>query len=323
MKKLLSVLCLLLLLCSCGNKPVQEEEYDVEAGLASMKIVTPKGAPVLAFYDQIENENYTRVTADAIPALWSTGEQSPDVIVVDISSGLKAIENNAPYLLGAVITFGNFYLAATGNDDNAVMDKGDSVVLFGNENALPGKLFHYIYGTDYDEELIYVADAQMAAAALASGKDLEGNEVDYVFVAEPALTGALKKNEKASVYGDIQKEYKDLSGLDMIQAAVFIKGDVAKECMYAFLERLESSINAAINDPSLIAQGLSVFEGDEATAQYGFNPDLVVNVFNKKNALGNNAMGLGYKKAIDIKKDIDAFVKVLGLTETSEEIYIK
>ena len=50
---------------------------------------------------------------------------------------------------------------------------------------------------------------------------------------------------------------------------------------------------------------------------------VVVNVFKQKNALGNNAMGLGFAKAIDIKSDIDAFLSIFSISETSEEIYFK
>ena len=52
----------LLLLAGCSMVKQESEPVTVD----SLTIVTPKGAPVLAFYDQIVNENYTRVAADAI-----------------------------------------------------------------------------------------------------------------------------------------------------------------------------------------------------------------------------------------------------------------
>ena len=324
MKKIFILLTVLLLLCGCSGQKNEEAvvEEEEEIDLSLLKIVTPKGAPVLAFYDQIGNENYTRVNADAISALWS-GEQSPDVITVDLTSGINAIKNGAPYKLAAIITFGNFYLASTGNDDNDTMDPGDRIVLFGNENMLPNKVWHYLYEDEYDEGLLFEGDATIAAADLASGLYSDGTEVDYVFLAQPALFASLNKNEKAAIYADIQEVYKEKSGLDMIQAAVFIKGDVRQDYVDAFLAQLETSINAAIEDPALAEEGLSIYSGDEATAQYGFNPTVVINVFKMKNALGNNAMGLGYKKAIDIKDEIDAFLNIFSIEETSEEIYWK
>ncbi len=322
MKKVLLILSVLLMLCGCGAQKQEETVPETTVDPSTLTIVTPKGAPVLAFYDQIENANYTRVTADAISALW-TGDQSPDVLVVDLTSGVKAIENGAEYKLAAIITFGNFYLASTGHDENETMDADDKIVLFGNENMLPSRLWHYLYGADYDASLIYEADAQQAAAALASGKASDGSDVDYVFLAQPALFGSLKKNENAKVYADIQEEYKNKSGQDMIQAAVFIKNSVDEATGNAFLEKLQASIEAAIADPTKVEAGLSVFKDDEATAQYGFNPTVVVNVFKQKNALGVNAMGLGFKKAIDIKSDIDAFLSIFSINQTSEEIYFK
>lgn len=323
MKKLLVILSVLLLLCGCAsNKKEEAVEPETVVDPSTLTIVTPKGAPVLAFYDQIGNENYTRVTADAISALW-TGDQSPDVIVVDLTSGVKAIENGAAYKLASIITFGNFYLASTGNDENETMDVDDKIVLFGNENMLPSRLWHYLYGTDYDGSLLYEADAGAAAAALASGKYSDGTDVDYVFLAQPALFASLKKNENAKIYADIQEEYKNKSGLDMIQAAVFVKDSVDEATGNAFLENLKASIQAAVDNPELVAEGLSVYTDDEATAQYGFNPAVVVNVFKQKNALGMNAMGLGYAKAIDIKSDIDAFLSIFSIGETGEEIYFR
>lgn len=312
-------MAVLLSLCGCGTQTTNNEEaVDPE----SLTIVTPKGAPVLAFYDQIGNENYTRVTADAIGALW-TGDASPDIIVVDLTSGVKAINEGAKYRLGAIITFGNFYLASTGNDEDGLMDPEDKIVLFGNENMLPSRLWHYLYGNDYDASLLYEADAQAAAAALASGKYSDGTAADYVFLAQPALFASLKKNEKAQIYADIQEEYRKKSGLDMIQAALFIKDSVSQAAGDAFLNRLENSINEGISNPDLIAEGLSVYKDDEAMAEYGFNPDVTVNVFRQKNASGINAMGLGFKRAIDIKDDIDAFLAIFGIGKTDEEIYFR
>ena len=319
MKKILILISILSILAGCSsNNKTDTDSLRVE----DLNIVSPKGAPVLAFYDQISNEKYTRVTADAINALWS-GDNSPEVIVVDLASGINAINNGANYRLGAVITFGNFYLGATGNDKNSELDKDDKVVLFGNEKQLPNRIWHYLYGNEYDENLIFVQDAQAAAAALTNGKDLENNPVDYVFLAQPALFAALKNNDKASVYADIQKEYKDKTGLDMIQAAVFVKNSISKEVTDEFLNNLETSINSALDNPELISEGLSVYKDDEAAAQYGFNPNIVVNVFKQTNALGFNAMGLGFKRAIDIKNDIDAFLEIIGFSKTDEEIYTR
>ena len=313
---------ILAVLCGCAGTKREEDTEEKQIDTAALSIVTPTGAPVLAFYDQIGNENYSRVSAEAISALW-TGEASPDILVVDLTSGVKAIKNGAAYKLGAILTFGNFYLASTGNDDDKVMDSNDRIVLFGNENMLPNKIWHYLFGNEFDDSLIYEANAQIAAAALASGKASDGSDVAYVFLAQPALFASLKKNEKAELYMDIQEEYRNRSGLDMIQAALFINDRVDRETADVFLNKLETSVNSLLEDPDLATEGLSVYKDEEAVAQYGFNPAVVVNALKQKNALGNNAMGLGFKRAVDIKDDIDAFLNVFNIEKTSEEIYFK
>ena len=321
MKKLLLIFLLLFVVCGCTGKK-EETPSEKVIDTDSLTIVTPTGAPVLAFYDQIANENYNRVAAESISALW-TGDASPDILVVDLTSGVKAIANGADYKLGAILTFGNFYLASTSNDEDETMDTDDRIVLFGNENMLPSRIWHYLFNDEYDDSLVYEGNAQIAAAALASGKASDGSDVDYVFLAQPALFASMKKNEKAKISMDIQAEYKNRSGLDMIQAALFINNRVDQETADEFLKKLEASIAARIDNTELANEGLSVYKDEEALTQYGFNPAVVVNVMKQTNALGNNAMGLGFKRAIDIKDDIDAFLNVFGMDKTSEEIYFR
>lgn len=314
MKKIL-LLILVLCLCACSsNKQDTQNE--------SLTIVTPQGAPVLAFYDQIDNENYTRVSANAISALWS-GDKSPDVLVCDITSGIQAIDQGAQYKLGAIITFGNLYIGSTGNDNDNQLSKDDTIVLFGNENMMPNRVWHYLYGDEYDSCLVFENSATEAARALTSGKNSEGKDVDYVFLAQPALFACLKNNEKASIYVDVQKEYQEKSNSMFVQAAVFVKNSLSDKQIDRFLNDLKDSVNKGIENPELVAQGLSAYEGDEAMVQYGFNPNVVLNVFKQKNAIGINAMGLGFEKAIDVKKDIDQMMSVFGFDNTNEEIYIK
>lgn len=322
MKKLLTVLMMLIILWGCAGEKKEEVPQEETIDTSSLTIATPTGAPVLAFYDQIGNENYSRVAAESISALW-TGDASPDILVVDLTSGIKAIANGADYKLGAILTFGNFYLASTGNDEDETMNAEDKIVLFGNENMLPSRIWHYLFGQEYDASLFYEGNAQMAAAALASGKASDGSDVDYVFLAQPALFASLKKNENAKLYMDIQEEYKKKSGLDMIQAALFINNRVAQNTADAFLKERETAIAAVLENPELALEGLSVYKDEEAVAQYGFNPAVVVNVLKQKNALGINAMGLGFKRAIDIKDDIDTFLNVFNVEKTGEEIYFK
>ena len=63
--------------------------------------------------------------------------------VIDTVNGIKAIEKGANYKLAASITFGNFYIASTGIDEDDIMDKDDYIVLF-SMGATPDLIFHYV-----------------------------------------------------------------------------------------------------------------------------------------------------------------------------------
>ena len=136
-----SVLLLSLLLTSCN------------VDSSSLKIISPTGAPTLAFYNHSNNVNYeTNSTPSNIVSMMSSSSDY-DIVVIDTVSGIKAIEKGAPYKLAANITFGNFFIASTGNDENKVMDKDDTVIVFG-QNKTPDLLFNYIYGNDYNVEYV-------------------------------------------------------------------------------------------------------------------------------------------------------------------------
>lgn len=313
MKKII-LLLLMLLLCACNNTDKSNDD--------SLTIVTPKGAPVLAFYDQIKNNNYIRVDASAINALW-LGDNSPDIIVCDILSGYKAIKNSANYSMASVITAGNYYLASTGNDDNKTLDIGDTVVLFGNENQAPNMLFHLLYGNDYDNDLIYESDVLTASSDLINGKTLAGQVVDYVFMAQPALYSATQKNKNVSIYEDIGEKYYKKTNSRIIQATVFVNNDTDRTKIEDFLKRLKTSISNGIQNVNLISNALSIYEDEEAIVEYGFNPNVILKAFKMKNYEGLNSLGLCYYDAFEIKDDIDYFLDIFGMENTINEDYFE
>ena len=171
---------------------------------SSLKIICPTGAPALAFYNTDNFE--TNSTPSNIVAMMN-GDSNYDVVVIDTVSGLKAINNGADFKIAATITFGNFYIASTGSDDDNIMDKNDTIILFG-QNQTPDLLFNKIYGEGYNIE--YVTNVQDAAKCLVTGTNMiTKSTVDYVFIAQPALFTVLNNTNaatygKANVYANIQ-----------------------------------------------------------------------------------------------------------------------
>lgn len=316
MKKQILMILPALLLTGCFTK-TNNNTNSSEVDISKLKIVCPTGAPAFAFYDYANNANFeTNSTPSNIVAMMSTAGNK-DVVVIDTTSGIKAIKNGAPFKMLANITFGNFFIASTGNDDNETMDEGDTIVLFG-QNQTPDLLFHYLYGNTYDAGIEYVTNVQDAAKCLISGKNaVTTSTVDYVFVAQPVLYNALQKNANAKMHVNVQDAYKEKSGgKSLIQASVFVKNTLEKEVIDAFASKLSGDINEAVKNPDVITNKLSGLSAEEATALYGVNPAIATTVLKD-----HNGLGLGYKKAKDNKDNIDSFISLFSLENTNEEIY--
>lgn len=318
MKKLFLLLIPSLILTGCihsGDRSSKQGEIDT----SNLKIVCPTGAPAFAFYNRADNQNFeTNGVPSNIVAMLSSASDK-DVVVIDTVSGLRAINNGAPYKLAANITFGNFFIAATGNDDNGEMDAGDKIVLFG-EHQTPDLLFHYLYSNTYDEGIEFVGNAQDAAKCLITGKNaVTTSTIDYVFIAQPALYSAMQKNPNATKYVDIQAKYAQVTeGKSLIQASIFLKNTLSKEIADAFLEEVAYDIEKAVNTPEVIQETLSKNNADEMVSLYGVAPQIATTVLKDSNGLG-----LGYAKAIENKTNIDSFISLFSLENTNEEIYYK
>ncbi len=301
-KRILMLLPILLSIASCN---------DVDGD--DLTILCPTGAPAIAFYERVDDVEFqtNSTPANIVSSMTNNGS---DVIVIDTVSGVKAIESGAPYKLAANITFGNFYIASTGIDDNNNMDKDDNIVLFGMGQT-PQKVFEYLYGTDYTN-ISYVNNVQDAAKCLISKKN--GTEdVKYVFIAEPVLSKALLQNTSASIYKDIQSEYKAKSGgNEMIQAGIFIKNTVSKSARKEFLKETKEEINELLNNSQKIYEGHEDMTPEAFNTKIGIDAETIITCLNK-----NNSIGLGFKEAKDNFTAISNFLQLFNQTISKDDIY--
>ena len=225
-----------IILAGCGKTPGKD---DPEApAYASWKYYVPVQAPAVAMAEFAQYDGFETTTQpNTIPSLMAAAQY--DVVVAPTNVGVNAIKNgHAPYKILATITFGNFFVAATGNDNDEVMDADDYIVSF-QQNGIPDKIFHYVYGTGLDSAIKYYAANSLAAqTCLETGVNAADSnaKVDYVVIAEPSLTAAMKVNSNAYIYDDLQSKYEGKSGGAMItQASVFVKNTLkAKERIEKF-----------------------------------------------------------------------------------------
>lgn len=301
--------------CNAKNSSSEVKEFD----RTSLSIITPTGAPALAFYNYAGLSNFeTNSVPTNIVGIMAAGQK--DVAVLPTNAGIQAIKGkNAPYQIAATITFGNFYIASMGNDADNEMNAGDKILLFQKGNV-PDKVFHYVYGDAFDSSIYYVNAVSDAAAALISGSftDAESGESvvpNYVMVAEPVLTNVLSKKENVQVYADVQAKYKEKSGnKELFQASVFVKNTLEKELVTSFLSFLKDDIEGAIADPSKLSAGMA--KENAAQEVFGVAPQMAENVLKK-----NNGMGLGFKYAKENKDAIETFLALFNIKDLDEKIY--
>lgn len=320
MKKYLSLIAVALALTACNTNSSNQGTGEFDR--TSLSIITPTGAPALAFYNYSGSERFETNSnpAEGIIPQMVTGQK--DVVVLPTNAGMQAILNKkAEYQIAATITFGNFYLVSMNNDTNKTLDADDTILLFQKGNV-PDKVFHYVYGDDYNSNIHYVSAVSDAAAAVNAGffADAEtGNNVvpNYVLLAQPVLTTVLNKNADKgyAVYADMQAKYKEKSNNQaLFQASIFVKKSLDRKVVTSFLDSLKADIDAAIKNPEVIQEALK--DAQDAQTVYGIAPAMATTV--TKN---NNGMGLGFERAINNKEAVETFLKLFGIEGFDEEVY--
>ncbi len=305
MKKLVLLSLIPLVLCGCGRK----DKYK------NLRFVVPTGAPAIAMSAFAEVKGFETVTDPSTIVPLMAAEQV-DVAVLPTNVGVTAINvKKVPYKLLCTITFGNLYVASTGKDEDGVMSADDYIVSF-QQGAVPDKIFHYVYGTELDSALHYVSGAADAAKCLKTGKNLadESKQVDYVLLAEPALTKVLETTPTASVYADLQALYKEKSeGLILTQASVFVRSALEEKVVKgAIYKTIEESVNHLIKKSSNITSYME--KVDDPATIFGVEPEYAVKTMD-----AGNKMGIGCKLASEIKDDINKFLTIFGVSEIADE----
>ena len=296
----------------------QSQESDDSKPEENLKIVCPTGAPAVAFYKYAAKDNFvTNSVPTNISTYFTTGDA--DVIVMDTTSGVQAIQKGAQYKIAATITLGNFYLVST-SEGNLELDVDDIVVLFGNSEAVPNKLFTYIYGSDYTVEYAGGGVAKAAQVLSTGTNQATGHHADWVFIAEPYLY-SVKNNSNSVIYNknvpiiNIQDAYSAKAvNLPLMQASVFIKNTVSRTVGDKFLSNLKKDIEEVITSPANVMNYMGQGGEEQAVeAKYGVSP-LVA-----KEVMTTNGLGLGYLNSLDNKSAIDHYLGLFGIQKTNAD----
>lgn len=306
-----------IILASCNIKG-----GDKYADYKKWVYVSPTGAPAIAMSCFSGFENFqTNSDPTNIVAMMKSG--NADLVVLPTNVGIQAIrQGNLPYKLYTTLTHGNIYIASTGNDIDGVMDEKDYIVSF-QKGAVPDKIFHYVYGDALDNALHYVSSAQEAAKCLKTGKNLADDKksVDYVVLAEPALTNVLETTENAKEYADLQELYRVKSGgLGIYQAALFIKDGLdQRTLMEPVLGNLGLSLEKMNEDPNKVVEYMNLNSNPELT--FGVKPEIAKKMFENGNRMNIDCKYFTWKEGEPNEnvQGINLFLSLFGLDGISED----
>ena len=186
MKKMLFVLLSTLLLISlCASA-------GAEAGvLPALRVAAPGGAPALALATLAvdDPDHYTFITPETITAEFSAG--TADFIIAPLNAGAKLYKmGKSTYKLGAVVSWGNLFLASQREGFKLEDINGADITLFG-EDTINASITLYAL----EQSGIKPASVAYLAGAANTQQLLLSDENAIVLTAEPALTAARIKND--------------------------------------------------------------------------------------------------------------------------------
>lgn len=301
MKKLGIVLCSLLLFSGCS---VKEEE-------TAVSILTPKGAPSLAFAEAMTNDLellYKTVDGtDIISAEMVKENPSYDIIVAPINLGVKLIENNADYSLNSVITWGNLYVVATQDYLN-----DPKLVAFG-ENAVPQKILD-LYLQEHPElnNLTYVNSAADAQAQLLA------QQANIALLAQPVAAATIAKGKELglqlSIIANLQEVYADTyksKHTGYPQAAIFVKKG-SEQRVATLLDDVKTFVNETMGSTPEVLESYIDFVGAEELGVP--NATIAIQTWNAQN--------INFVDASEVVDDLNQFLKMFNL-EVTDTILMK
>ena len=107
-------------------------------------VISPKGAPAAALARYASDSEHLEVAApDNVKATFSA--KNYDFVIFDAVNGVKLSKaNQDSYKLVRMVTFGNLYVIATGNDEDKTLSDDDYIVSFG-KGLVPDLAFQAVY----------------------------------------------------------------------------------------------------------------------------------------------------------------------------------
>lgn len=283
MKKLLSITLALLLLfsfCACSNAGEAEEtiihEDTAPADFTEIRIAVLNGTTgfgIAPLYSDIQNGIDHNMNAkidfyaDAtlVAPLVIGGSVDIAAVPTNLAATLYNKTQGGIEVL-AVNTLGVLYLVENGESVKSLADLEDKTVYLPGSGSNPEyvlKTLLDLAGLTDKVTLDYTyATPDELTAAIASGKASPG------VLPEPKVTAAMTKNAELKVAVDFSKEWKALTGTELVQGCIIARKAFIEEHPIAvqnFLKAYEASVNTLNSNPdagaaAVVAAGIAANE---------------------------------------------------------------
>lgn len=217
-------------LVACGEKPGDKDIIE------NVTFSAPEGTPALAML-RLATDNAKigdiSVTYKVVkPANIATEmrAKTSDIVIMPVNGGANLIRQGAGYKLVSIAVDGSLYMVGNtekGGEISIDDIKGKKIACIG-ETGVPGLVFRYVLSAngitivDKDTPSENQVSVRYAADGVAAAQLLQGGQVDFMVVGEPAAT-AQSKRLKLNAEMNLQSEYAKASGASNYpQAGLFV-----------------------------------------------------------------------------------------------------
>lgn len=218
-------------LVACGEKPGDKDIIE------NVTFSAPEGTPALAML-RLATDNAkigdVSVTYKVVKPANIAAEMSAktsDIVIMPVNGGANLIRQGARYKLVSIAVDGSLYMVGNtekGGEISIDDIKGKKVACIG-QTGVPGLVFRYVLSangiTIVDENTApneNQVSVRYAADGTAAAQLLQGGQVDFMVVGEPAAT-AQSKRLTLNAEMNLQSEYAKASGASNYpQAGLFV-----------------------------------------------------------------------------------------------------
>lgn len=233
MKKLISIVLLIMILSSC------------ESSEQNITMIVPSGSPELAQLYMQHHERYdVDIVQGADPLVAAFGSGSHDVIFAPTNLGAKMYGSNQSYVLLGIVVWGNLYLVSTSDLTNL---NHKEITVFGQNQTSDIILRHILLEQNISSTLTYVDSVATATSLFLADPSR------IVLTAEPSFS-KIQSMITHLQWISLQEAYGEIHGTSSYpQAGIFVKSELDQQMRIQIEDDLIESIERVTEQPGLAA----------------------------------------------------------------------